>query len=102
MPKAGSLLTFSTHTESAKESKGSLGQAEGAHWKVEGRLRVLRKQVKDQYGLVFDSNHVLMPWAVRAIGWSLTRFQTLANGHTAYRNQTGKGYSLLEKASKQV
>jgi len=78
-----------------KESKGSLGVVEQAHWSVESLLRTFMAFLKKKYGHAIPVTHRLIPWLVRHLGWTLTRHQKKNDGRTAYERIRGKPYKAI-------
>jgi hypothetical protein len=86
--------THPTHFRATpKESKGSLGRAEGGNKLMAGQMRTLISATEERFGVKIRASHVLMPWLVRHCPWQYNRFQRHKDGKTSYRRLYGKDYA---------
>lgn len=78
--------------QSPKDSKGSIGGAEGADKQIEASFRTTLGSLESHVGEI-DLDHTAISWMVRHIGWVMDRFQPHASdGKTTYYRMTGKEY----------
>jgi hypothetical protein len=70
-----------------------LGAAERAHRTIGANARALVLDLKARTTEEVIPGHVLFPWLVRHVGWSLTRFQPHGSrGQTSFESRTGTVY----------
>jgi hypothetical protein len=69
------------------------GAAERAHRTIGANARALVLDLKARTTEEVIPGHVLFPWLVRHVGWSLTRFQPHGSrGQTSFESRTGTVY----------
>jgi hypothetical protein len=73
-------------------SHQSNGRVEGMNKTLAGIMRTIKSEVEKKRTSQMDWDKCLLPWLVRHCAWTLTRFKTLQDGHSAYFRTTGAEY----------
>lgn len=66
------------------------GEAENAIKRLQEQIRTIKDDLEAKTGLDIEMNHLVMPWLIEWAGVVLNRYMVYKDGHTAYRNITGK------------
>ena len=53
-------------------------------------IRTWRSAVEEKWGVKLKAEHVVWPWLVEAVGWTMTRAQVGMDGKTAYERSRGR------------
>ena len=51
------LITSASGFADSSGFRSTLGAAEGAHWRVEGKIRTLKGDLEERYGIKIDKDH---------------------------------------------
>ena len=73
-------------------SHQSNGRVEGMNKTLAGIMRTVKSEVEKKRTSQLDWNRCLLPWLVRHCAWTLSRFKTLQDGHSAFFRLTGAEY----------
>ena len=57
---------------------------------MQEQIRTIKDDLEAKTGLDIEMNHLIMPWLIEWVGIVLNRYMIYKDGHTAYRNITGK------------
>jgi hypothetical protein len=76
-----------------KGSHQSQGKVENCHKRVEAQVKVMGMVLEFHYEEEWNSEHRMVPWAIRHAGWLITRYAVQASGHAAYFYVCGKEYT---------
>ena len=71
-------------------SSKSNGFIERAVQSVQGLIRTWRSAVEEKWGVKLETEHVIWPWLVEAVAWTMTRTEVGMDGKTAYERCRGK------------
>jgi hypothetical protein len=73
-------------------SHQSNGTVERAIGEISATVRTIIFQLEDKLGVAIPPTHILMPWIVRHVAWSATRFRVRNRGATSFRLLYDKDY----------
>ncbi|CAJ1440246.1 unnamed protein product [Effrenium voratum] len=79
--------------KSPRYSSASLGSGEMVNGLIAGKIRTWLVDLRERYGNDdIDIGHVLFPWIVRHVSWSMARFHVNKTKTTAHRILKGHDY----------
>ena len=66
------------------------GEAENAIKRLQEQIRTIKDDLEAKTSLDIEMSHLIMPWLIEWAGIVLNRYMIYKDGHTAFRNITGK------------
>ena len=73
-------------------SSQSQGSVERFHSTLYGQVRTLKRQLERSYNIQLNGTHPITTWLIRHAAWTISHFQLLSDGHTAYQRRWTKAY----------
>jgi hypothetical protein len=78
--------------ETPRYSHSSNGAVEQTVQIVQHKIRALKLEVDEKYGIKVGPTHVLLGWMIRHASWLIARFQDKKNSMTSYMIRNGTTY----------